>query len=76
MMLLSRWQRGTRQKTRISFNLGRPFLHDPGHDMALECAVASGRRYIVTHKVKDFRRVPELKVKALKPADFLTLLMN
>ena len=56
--------------------LWRPFLHDPDDDMVLECAVASGSQYIVTHNVKDFRRVPELKVQAITPADFLTLLRS
>jgi predicted nucleic acid-binding protein len=56
--------------------LWRPFLRDPDDDMVLECAVASGSQYIVTHNVKDFRRVPELKVQAIKPADFLNLLRN
>jgi predicted nucleic acid-binding protein len=56
--------------------LWRPFLHDPDDDMVLECAVASGSQYIVTHNVRDFRRVPELKVQAITPADFLTLLRN
>ena len=45
-------------------------------DMVLECAVASGSQYIVTHNIKDFRRVPELKVQAIKPADFLNLLRS
>lgn len=31
---------------------------------------------IVTHNMKDFRRVPELKVQAIKPADFLNLLRS
>jgi hypothetical protein len=56
--------------------LWRPFLHDPDDDMVLECAVASGSQYIVTHNIKDFRRVPELMVQAITPADFLTLLRN
>lgn len=56
--------------------LWRPFLHDPDDDMVLECAAASGSQYIVTHNVKDFRRASELKVQAIKPADFLTLLRN
>lgn len=54
--------------------LWRPFLRDPDDDMVLECAVASGSQYIVTHNLKDFRRVPELKVHAITPADFLKLL--
>ena len=56
--------------------LWRPFLHDPDDDMVLECAVASGSQYIVTHNVRDFRRVPELKVQAITPADFLNLLRS
>ncbi len=54
--------------------LWRPFLRDPDDDMVLECAVASGSQYIVTHKVRDFRRVAELKVQAISPADFLNML--
>jgi len=56
--------------------LWRPFVHDPDDDMVLECAVASSSQYIVTHNVKDFRRVPELKVQAITPADFLKLLRS
>lgn len=56
--------------------LWRPFLHDPDDDMVLECAVASGCEFIVTHNLKDFRRVDELNVQAITPADFLKLLRN
>jgi hypothetical protein len=38
-------------------------------DMVLECAVASGSRYIVTHNTRDFGRSSELKVQALTPAE-------
>lgn len=54
--------------------LWRPFLRDPDDDMVLECAVASGSEYIVTHNVKDFKRSEELRVQAITPANFLTLL--
>jgi predicted nucleic acid-binding protein len=54
--------------------LWRPFLRDPDDDMVLECAVASGSQFIVTHNVKDFKRAPELKVRAVTPSEFLTLL--
>jgi len=54
--------------------LWRPFLRDPDDDMVLECAVASGSQFIVTHNVKDFKRAPELKVQAVTPSEFLTLL--
>ena len=53
--------------------LWRPFLRDPDDDMVLECAVASGSEYIVTHNVKDFRKAGELNVRAVTPAEFLTL---
>lgn len=56
--------------------LWRPFLRDPDDDMVLECAVASGSEFIVTHNVKDFRRVEELNVRAITPADFLKRLGN
>lgn len=51
--------------------LWRPFLRDPDDDMVLECAVASGSRFIVTHNTKDFRRTHELGVQAITPAAFL-----
>lgn len=54
--------------------LWRPFSRDPDDDMILECAVVSGSEYIVTHNVKDFRRVEELNVQVITPADLLHLL--
>ena len=56
--------------------LWRPFLRDPDDDMVLECAVASGSEYIITHNVKDFKRATELNVRAVTPAEFLTLLRS
>lgn len=56
--------------------LWRPFLRDPNDDMVLECAVASGCEIIVTHNVRDFRRVDELNVRAITPADFLNRLRS
>ena len=56
--------------------LWRPFLRDPDDDMVLECAVASGSQFIITHNVKDFKRATELNVSALTPAEFLTLLRS
>ena len=56
--------------------LWRPFLRDPDDDMVLESAMASSSQYIVTHNVKDFRRASELKVDAITPAEFLTLLRS
>lgn len=54
--------------------LWRPFLRDPDDDMVLECAVAAGCAYIVTHNIKDFRRTEQLGVKAVTPAQFLQIL--
>jgi len=56
--------------------LWRPFLRDPDDDMVLECAVASGSQFIVTHNMKDFRRAEELKVRAIRPAEFLKFLRS
>jgi predicted nucleic acid-binding protein len=56
--------------------LWRPFLRDPDDDMVLECAVASGCSYLVTHNVKDFRRSEQLHVQALTLADFLKTLRS
>ena len=54
--------------------LWRPFSRDPDDDMIVECAVSSGCEYIVTHNAKDFRRVEELNVQVITPADLLILL--
>jgi putative PIN family toxin of toxin-antitoxin system len=56
--------------------LWRPFSRDPGDDMVVECAVASSCDYIVTHNVKDFRRVTELNVQVATPAEILNLLRS
>ena len=56
--------------------LWRPFLRDPDDDMVLEGAVASGSQFIITHNVKDFKRSHELNVRAITPAEFLTLLRS
>lgn len=56
--------------------LWRPFLRDPDDDMVVECAAASGSRYIVTHNVHDFRRVTELGIQAVTPAAFLEVLRS
>jgi len=54
--------------------LWRPFLRDPDDDMVLECAVAAGCPYIVTHNVKDFRGTEQLGVQAITPGQFLQIL--
>ena len=54
--------------------LWRPQLTDADDDMVLECAVASGSRYLLTHNVKDFSGTRTLGVHAMTPADFLRLM--
>ena len=56
------------------YYLWRPVLRDPNDDMVLECAVASGSRYLLTHNVKDFSGTRTLGVHAMTPADFLRLM--
>jgi len=58
------------------YYLWRPFLRDPNDDMVLECAVASGSQYLITHNVRDFMRSAELGVKPITPAAFLSLLRS
>lgn len=55
------------------YYLWRPFLRDPDDDMVLECAVASGSQYLITHNVRDFRRINELGVTPITPVSFLNL---
>lgn len=54
--------------------LWRPWLRDPDDDMVLECAVASGSRFIVTHNIRDFRGAQAFKVQPVTPGDFLRFL--
>ena len=56
--------------------LWRPFLRDPDDDMVLECAVASGSRYLVTHNVRDFARITSLGISPATPAEFLDMLRS
>lgn len=58
------------------FYLWRPRLKDPDDDMVLECAVAAGCSYIVTHNVRDFSGIDSLGVQAIRPADFLALIRS
>jgi predicted nucleic acid-binding protein len=56
------------------FFLWRPFLPDPGDDMVLELALASGCSLIVTHNLKDFRGCGQLGIRAVTPREFLATL--
>lgn len=53
------------------FFLWRPFLRDPNDDMVLEAAVASGARLIITHNIKDFKRVQKFGIEAVTPNEYL-----
>lgn len=52
----------------------RPGLTDPGDDLVLELAVAGNCQYIVTHNVRDFLRVEEWGLKAIKPSQLLAMI--
>lgn len=56
--------------------LWRPFLRDPDDDMVLECAVASGSQFVVTHNVRDFRGIEVFGVTPITPAAFLSWLRS
>jgi putative PIN family toxin of toxin-antitoxin system len=58
------------------YYLWRPFLRDPDDDMVLECAVASGSRYLATHNLRDFQKITQLGVQPVTPAQFLALLRS
>lgn len=51
--------------------LWRPFVPDPKDDMVAEVAFGSAADFLVTHNLRDFRRMPELGVAAIAPAGFL-----
>lgn len=60
-------------KQQIYF-LWRPLLPDPGDDMVLEVAIASGATHIVTFNHKDLRLASQFGITVLPPADFIRLL--
>ncbi len=47
--------------------LWRPYLTHPKDDHILELAVASGIKTIVTHNIKDFKRIKKFGVRAITP---------
>ena len=59
------------QKVHFSW---RPYLIDPGDDMVLEVALAAGTPYIITSNLRHFRGCDSLGVRAITPAEALTLI--
>ncbi len=53
------------------FYLWRPFLKDPGDDMALELAVVANCDFIVTYNTKDFEGAERFGVQPVTPKEFL-----
>ncbi len=56
--------------------LWRPFVPDPKDDMVAEVAFAASADFLVTHNLRDFRRMSELGVAAIAPAAFLRKLRH
>jgi len=56
--------------------LWRSFLIDPGDDFFLELAVAAKADWIVTHNVRHFRGCETFGVQALRPVEFLNVLLE
>ena len=54
--------------------LWRPFLKDPKDDHILEVAVASKTKTIVTHNLKDFKRVEKFGIQAITPGNYLEVI--
>jgi len=51
--------------------LWRPYLPDPKDDHVLELAVASNVSKIVTHNIKDFKKIERFNKQAITPKQFL-----
>lgn len=52
----------------------RPYLIDPGDDMVLEVALAAGTPYVITNNLRHFRGCESLGIRAITPAEALTLI--
>lgn len=51
-----------------------PCLNDPDDEMILELAIHSKSDFIVTHNIKDFKKIKGFRIKAIRPNDFLQTL--
>ena len=52
----------------------RPYLVDPGDDMVLELALAARTPYIITNNIRHFKGCDSLGIRAITPAEALTLI--
>ena len=53
------------------YYLWRPFLPDPKDDHILEVAVASQAKIIVTHNIKDFKKIDKFGIRPITPRELL-----
>lgn len=56
------------------FYTWRPFLSDPDDDLLLELAFAANAPFIITHNTADFRGSDSLGIRAVTPAQTLTMI--
>jgi putative PIN family toxin of toxin-antitoxin system len=56
------------------FFMWRPHLADPGDDMVLELALASGAQYIITSNIRHFKGSDSLGIQAITPSEALKLI--
>ncbi len=56
------------------FYAWRPFLPDADDDMVLELALAANSPFVITLNIKDFRGSESLGVRAITPAQALTMI--
>jgi len=54
--------------------LWRPYLKDPKDDHVLEVGVASETGLIVTHNIKDFKKIDKFGIRAIPPRELLEIL--
>jgi predicted nucleic acid-binding protein len=52
----------------------RPFLPDPKDDLVLECAIAAGATYLVTHNLRDFPELEVFGLSVVTPGEFIAIL--
>jgi len=53
------------------YYLWRPYLPDPKDDHVLEVAVASQTKIIVTHNIKDFKKIDKFGIRPITPKELL-----